>query len=89
MLFRSVTKITVAAGDGFFHPLDPEKTYFVACNAYLAERSGDKYFWFRKYGQEPKNTYTTLYSIIAEEFDKRKTLNTSDPDGRITVKDSQ
>ena len=74
--------------DGAYQALDPEKTYSIACNAYLAERSGDKYYWFKQYGQDQKNTYTTLYSILAEEFDKKKVLNPPKPDGRIIVKNN-
>ena len=81
-----VTDIKVAAGNSDFQPLDPDKTYSVACNAYLAERSGDKYFWFKQYGMNPKNTYTTLYSILAEELDKQKILSPPEHDGRITFK---
>jgi len=81
-----VTDINIVTQDGAYQPLDPEKTYSIACNAYLAERSGDKYYWFKQYGQDQKNTYTTLYSILAEEFDKKKVLNPSKPDDRITLK---
>ena len=81
-----VADIQVAGENGAYYPLDPEKEYSVACNAFLAERSGDKYFWFKKFGINQKNTYTTLYSILAEEFDKRKILTPPQPDGRITVK---
>ena len=81
-----VAGISVAGNDGSFHVFDPDKTYSVACNAYLAEQSGDKYFWFKQYGHDSRNTYTTLYSVLAEEFDKKKVLNTPEPDGRITLK---
>ena len=80
-----VTDVSVAAKDGSYHALDPDQTYSVACNAYLAEKSGDKYFWLKQYGQESVNTYTSLYSVLAEEFGKQKKLNTPEPDGRVTV----
>ena len=80
-----VADIKIVARDGSYHALDLDKTYSIACNAYLAERSGDKYFWFKQYGQDPRNTYTTLYSVLAEEFGKQKILNTPETDGRITL----
>jgi len=80
-----VTGISVAAKDGSYLSLDPDKIYSIACNAYLAERKGDKYYWFKQFGQDPVNTYTTLYSVLAEKFYKKKIINTPPPDGRVTV----
>jgi len=82
---KRVTDVTVTDGDGSYQALDHDKIYSVACNAYLAEKSGDRYFWFKLYGQNPVNTYTSLYSILAEEFGKQKVVNTPEADGRITI----
>ena len=82
---KRITDVSVAAEDGSYQALDSEKIYSVACNAYLAEREGDKYYWFKQYGQDHVNTYTTLSSVLAEEFSKKKVINTPQPDGRVTV----
>lgn len=80
-----VSDIQVKTGTGMFEPIGPDTVYSVACNAYLAKYQGDRYYWFNQYGQDQVNTYTTLYSILAEEFHKRKVINTPKPDGRVTV----
>lgn len=65
-------------------PLDAEKEYSVATNAFLAIEGGDKYFWLQKYGTDRINTYTSIYSIMAMEIAQSGILNPSTPDGRIS-----
>ena len=84
---KRVSDIQVATDNDAFAPIDPEAVYSVASNAYLAGRMGDKYFWFKQYGQDPVNTYTSLYSILAEEFNNSKVINPPEPDGRILVQE--
>ena len=70
---------------GRWVPLDPTKRYRVLSNAFLVQRAGDGYYWFRKYGKNPVNTYTTFYSVMAEELNAKKTLTPPPPDGRIQI----
>jgi len=71
--------------DGTWHPVEPEREYTILANAFLVERAGDGYFWFRKYGKNPDNTYTTFYSVMAEELSRSGRLNPPKADGRIEV----
>ncbi len=66
--------------------LDMEKTYSLLSNDYLVSHSGDKYFWFKKYGTDFKNTYTTFYSIMETYLQKHGELTPPKKDGRITIK---
>ena len=60
-----VSKITIVDKEGKQSPLDDKKIYKVLSNAYLVTHAGDGYFWFDKYGKDPKNTYTTFYTVMA------------------------
>ncbi|MBU1232363.1 MAG: bifunctional metallophosphatase/5'-nucleotidase [Proteobacteria bacterium] len=71
--------------DRSYSPIEPEKEYALATNAYLAQHGGDQYYWFKEYGSDQVNTYTTLYSLLAEKLDNAKVLNPPLPDGRILV----
>lgn len=46
---------------------------------------GDSYFWFKRYGQSVKNTYSTFYSILAEAVSNNEVLNQAPPDGRVCI----
>jgi len=70
---------------GRWEALDDEKEYRVLSNAFLVQKAGDGYYWFRKYGRRPVNTYTTFYSVMAEELDAKKVLTPPEPDGRIEI----
>jgi 5'-nucleotidase/UDP-sugar diphosphatase len=78
-----VANIQVLAEDGW-HPLVLDKQYFVATNDFLAQRGGDNYFWFKKYGKKSYNTYSTMGGVMTEAFLKHGTLSPQKPDGRIT-----
>lgn len=80
---EQVQSIKIKKDDGTYEPLNPEKMYSVATNTFLAEHEGDQYFWFKKYGKDKKDTYTTLYSILAMEINRTKVLNPPLVDGRI------
>lgn len=82
---QQIMTVQIHNHDGSYSPLDLEKTYSVATNAFLAKNGGDKYFWFNQYGQEQTNTYTTLYSIMSMEISHGKVLNPPTPDGRILL----
>ncbi len=71
--------------NGKWVDVDPKKRYTVVSNSFIAQKGGDGYFWFPKYGTDFQNTYATFYSIMAEEVDEKKELTPKAPDGRITV----
>jgi len=79
-----VSKIEVLE-HGQWKPLDDTKEYRVLSNAFMVQRAGDGYYWFRKYGENPVNTYTTFYSVMAETLHENGVLTPPDPDGRITI----
>ncbi len=82
---KQIETIQIRNDDGSYSPLDLEKTYSVATNAFLAKKEGNKYYWFKKYGHEQTNTYTTLYSIMSMAITNSKILNPPAPDGRILL----
>jgi len=65
--------------------INPEKEYSVVTNSFIAIKGGDGYYWFKKYGTDPQNTYATFYSIMAEEVGEKKELTPKELDGRVTV----
>ena len=75
--------IRVLNHNGRYVPLEPEKMYSLATISYLARTAGDKYFWFKRYGHDQVNTYTTLYSLMAEKLSRDKVLNPPSQDQRI------
>lgn len=80
---KKILSVKIRNNDGSYTTLDPEKIYSVATNAFLANKGGDKYFWFSQYGTNQSNTYTSLYSIMAMKIAQIKILTPSKPDGRI------
>jgi len=71
--------------DGKWLPLDDNRTYSVLSNSFIVNHEGDGYFWFKKYGTDMKNTYTTFYSIMAEYIDHNKSLTPYAKDGRLEI----
>jgi len=65
--------------------LDPKKEYSILSNSFIVNHGGDGYFWFKKYGTDLKNTYTTFYSIMAEYIDTQKVLSPKAKDGRLEI----
>jgi 5'-nucleotidase / UDP-sugar diphosphatase len=82
---QQIMTVQIRNNDGSYSPMDLEKEYSVATNAFLAKNGGDNYYWFNKYGLEQINTYTTLYSIMSMEIHHEKTLTPSALDGRILL----
>lgn len=66
-------------------PLDPGAEYTLLIPAFLYEREGDGYFWFRRFGTSPWNTRSTLYSVLAEFVGEKRQVDLPVPDGRIRV----
>ena len=80
-----VTKIETRSSDGSFVPLDESRSYQLLSNAYLVNHDGDGYFWFKKYGKNPKNTYTTFYTVMVDYVEKHKVMNPKPLDGRLKI----
>lgn len=80
-----VKDIQILDETGKWVQLDPEKKYHVLSNSFIVRQQGDGYFWFKRYGQNLKNTYSTFYSILAELVGSMGILNPASPDGRLTV----
>ena len=79
-----VDKIQVLI-DGKWQAVDPEREYKVLSNSFMVQDGGDGYFWFKKYGSDIQNTFSTFYSIMADYLFKEKVLTPGKPDGRIEV----
>lgn len=71
--------------EGKWVDLDPKKEYSILSNSFIVNHEGDGYFWFKKYGTDLKNTYTTFYSIMAEYIDTQKVLSPKAKDGRLEI----
>ena len=80
-----ISGVTIVSKDGTLVPLEESKTYSVLSNTYLVKHSGDGYFWFGKYGTDPKNTYTTFYTIMASYLETHKIMNPKPVDGRLKI----
>ncbi len=71
--------------DSKWQAVDPEYDYTILSNSFMVTDGGDGYFWFKKYGSDLKNTYSTFYSIMADYLYEKKVLTPGKPDGRIEV----
>ncbi len=80
-----VSAIRIQDANGQWQPLEADKMYRVLSNSYLVNQQGDGYFWFKRYGRNLKNTYSTFYSILAEYIGNQGVLNPGQPDQRIIV----
>jgi 5'-nucleotidase len=81
-----IKDIRILSTDGSRQPLDPERNYRLASNDFLVKLGGDRYFWFKKYGQGIRNTYSTMGTIMTDYFRKHNVVNPVGPDGRITIR---
>jgi 5'-nucleotidase len=81
---KRVGKIMVFR-DGRWVSMEETERYRVLSNSFLVLREGDGYFWFRKNGKNPQNTFTTFYSVMAEYLEHEKNLTPPVADGRIEV----
>ena len=80
-----VSDIEIVSKEESKEPLQDEKTYQILSNAYIVNHAGDGYFWFKQYGKNQKNTYTTFYTIMANYLEKNKIMNPKPLDGRIKI----
>lgn len=72
--------------DNRWQPLKPEQYYRLASNDFLVHHGGDHYFWFRQYGQDIRNTYSSMGSILTNALQHHGTLNPKKQDGRIQMR---
>jgi len=80
-----IRSVKVLDDDGSWAPLDPNTTYSVLSNSFIVKHAGDSYYWFKRYGQGVKNTYSTFYSIIVEAASNNEMLNPAPSDGRVRI----
>ena len=80
-----VVKVEIRDGSGKWVSLDPEREYKILTNSFLVDKEGDGYFWFKRYGKNITNTYSTFYSILTEYVQKHHEVSPPDPDGRIKI----
>lgn len=80
-----VDSIEVQAADGTRSPLEDNKSYKILSNAYLVNHNGDGYFWFKQYGKNQKNTYTTFYTVMAGYLENHAIMDPKPLDGRLKI----
>ncbi len=71
--------------NGEWKDVEDEKTYKILSNDFLVNHGGDGYFWFKKYGEDFQNTFTTFYSIMASYLEKYGELTPPEKDERIVI----
>ena len=71
--------------EGKWEDIDENREYSVLTNSFIAQKGGDGFFWFSKYGTDFQNTYATFYSIMSEEVDEKKELTPKEKDGRLVI----
>lgn len=81
-----VHDVKILSADGAWESLRPDHYYTLATNDYLAGRGGNRYFWFKEYGSDVRNTYSSLRSIMLDYFHEHKVVNPPDPDHRIVIR---
>lgn len=80
-----VTQIEIETADGTRTPLQDDKVYKILSNSYLVNHDGNGYFWFKKYGKDQKNTYTTFYTVMVGYVERNKIMNPKPLDGRLRI----
>ncbi|NOQ45437.1 MAG: hypothetical protein GQ559_01990 [Desulfobulbaceae bacterium] len=81
-----IKDIRILSTNNSWQPLDLERNYRLAGNDFLVKLGGDRYFWFKKYGRDIRNTYFTMGAVMTDYFRRQKVVNPVGPDGRITIK---
>ncbi len=83
---KRIRDIRIQSADGSWQPLDPKRNYRLAANDFLVKMGGDRYFWFKKYGINIRNTYSTMGAVMTDYLRRHKVVNPKKPDGRITIR---
>jgi len=82
---KRVTDIQVLDKNEKWVKLNPDKSYSMLSNGFIVKHGGDGYFWFKQYGKNLKNTYSTFYSILTEFVESKGVLNPGKPDNRLKI----
>ncbi len=82
---KRISNIEIESVDGTNTPLEDDKSYRILSNSYLVNNGGNGYFWFKQYGKNQKNTYTTFYTVMVDYIEKNKIINPKSPDGRLKI----
>lgn len=80
-----VVDIEILDRNGKWSALDPERVYRVITNSFLVNKSGDGYFWFKRYGKNFVDTRATFYAILEELAQSSNIVNPGKPDGRVKI----
>ena len=80
-----IKKILILSPNGSWSPLDPERTYQVATNDFLTH-NGNRYFWFKHYGRNIRNSYFTMADVIRKYLKRNRVADPENPDGRILIR---
>jgi len=83
---RRIRELQIMVADGSWQPLDQERYYKLASNDFLVKQGGDNYFWFKKYGQNIRNTYISMGAVMTDAFRREQVVSPAGTDGRITIK---
>ena len=81
-----IKDIQILSPGGLWCPLDPKRQYLLATNDFLVTRGGNRYFWFKQYGQTIHNSYSTMADVIRTYLQSNKVADPNKPDGRITIR---
>ena len=71
--------------DKKWQPLDLNRKYTILSNSFIINEGAYCYFWFKKYGIDLKNTYSTFYTIMVDFLAKKKVLSPEKKDGRLKI----
>jgi 5'-nucleotidase len=83
---QRIRDLQIMVADGSWQPLEEDRYYNLASNDFLVERNGDNYFWFKKYGKNIRNTYTTMGAVMTDAFHREKVVSPAGTDGRMMIK---
>lgn len=81
-----VHDVKILSADNRWEPLRSDQYYTLATNDYLAGRGGNRFFWFKKFEHDVRNTYCSLRSVMTDYFHEHKVVNPVGPDGRIEIR---
>ena len=80
-----VSDVKIVIQNSTLQSLEDEKVYKVLSNAYLVTHAGDGYFWFKQYGSDSKNTYTSFYTIMTNYLENHTVMDPKAVDGRLKI----
>jgi len=81
-----IKDIRILSPNGSWSPLNPERIYQLATNDFLVTRNGNRYFWFKQYGRNIRNSYSTMADVIRKYLERHKVADPPKPEGRIIIR---